>query len=322
MIYKKKINNFLVIAITGPTACGKTNLSLNLSKYLPIEIISVDSGLVYKDLDIGTAKPSKYELKKIPHRLIDIKDASENYSVGEFRHDALISISEIIKNDKIPVLVGGTMLYYQALLNGLSVLPPANIFLRNKILNIVKKIGVVELHNQLKIIDPESAYRIHPNDLQRVLRALEVYFISGKTLSQLRKIVISDFPYSVIKILLLPKDMKSLHKKIEIRFNNMLKIGFQTEVEKLFLRKDLYLNACSIRRIGYFQMWKFLSNHLSYKEMIQQTLFATRKLAKHQMTWLKKWKDAYFIYHEHENCIVDHVLSILRKNLFLKKYFL
>ncbi|WP_367673838.1 tRNA (adenosine(37)-N6)-dimethylallyltransferase MiaA [Buchnera aphidicola] len=296
----------------GPTACGKSNLAIKLRNYLPVDIISVDSGLVYRDLNIGTAKPTKQELIQAPHKLVDIKNAEDNYSAGEFKKEVLIAISEIINNKKIPLLVGGTMLYYKILLEGLTELPSADIKLRKHFIKEAKIIGLSCFHKKLKIIDPVSANRIHPNDLQRVVRALEVYFISGKTLSELTNKKNYFFPYQAIQFSLIPRNILFLHKKIENRFRDMLDLGFQKEVEHLFNRKNLNVNSCSINRIGYFQMWKFLSGNISYKDMIEQSITATRQLAKHQMTWLKKWRNVHYIYNDSTDLSIKKILEIFK----------
>ncbi|HMI77065.1 MAG TPA: tRNA (adenosine(37)-N6)-dimethylallyltransferase MiaA [Buchnera sp. (in: enterobacteria)] len=315
---KKHYKNPLVIFLTGPTAVGKTQLSIELNKYLPINIISVDSGLVYKTLDIGTGKPTKNELLQVPHQLINIKDPTENYSAGEFKKDSLKAIQNSINDNRIPILVGGTMLYFKVLLDGLALLPVSNITLRKKLIKESRSVGSTAIHKKLSLIDPIAANRIHPNDLQRIIRALEVYLISGKTLTELISTTKVDFPYTVLTLVLLPDSNIYLNKKIELRFNNMLDKGFQYEVENLLNRGDLNINLNAIRRIGYVQMWKFLLNDLSYNQMIQQSLSATRQLAKHQMTWLKKWTNAHYINYSNVTQCVHHILMLLKKhcNLF------
>lgn len=306
-------NKPIVIFIMGPTASGKTKLAISLRNYLPVDIISVDSGLIYRDLNIGTAKPTEKELLKAPHKLINIKNSEENYSAGEFKKHALVAISDIINHKRIPLLVGGTMLYYKVLLEGLAPLPSANTELRNHLLKEVKIIGKIALHKKLKEIDPISANRIHPNDLQRVIRALEVFLISGRMLSTLIKKYTYNFPYKVIQFSLIPRNMFSLYENIEYRFRKMLDLGFQKEVECLFNRKNLNINSCSINRIGYYQMWKFLSGDLSYREMIEQSIISTRHLAKHQMTWLKKWNNIHYVYNDDTSLSVDQILNIFKQ---------
>lgn len=306
-------NKPIVIFIMGPTASGKTKVAISLRNYLPVDIISVDSGLIYRDLNIGTAKPTKKELLKAPHKLIDIKNSEENYSAGEFKEHALAAIKDIVNHKRIPLLVGGTMLYYKVLLEGLAPLPSANMELRNHLLKEVKIIGEIALHKKLKEIDPISANRIHPNDLQRVIRALEVFLISGKTLSALIKKSTYNFPYKVIQFSLIPRNMFLLYKNIECRFRKMLDLGFQKEVECLFNRKNLNINSCSINRIGYSQMWKFLSGDLSYREMFEQSITATRHLAKHQMTWLKRWNNIHYVYNDDTSLSVDQILNIFKQ---------
>lgn len=316
-------NNPVVFFLTGPTAVGKTKIVIELSQYAPINIISVDSGLIYKNLDIGTGKPTKNELLQAPHQLINIKDPIESYSVGEFKKDVLKAINHSISAHRIPILVGGTMLYFQSLLNGLASLPESNIKIRENILKKSKLIGIPATYKKLELIDPVAANRIHPNDMQRIIRALEVYFISGKTLTELISKTQVDFPYTVIKLALLPYSNVVLNQNIELRFKNMLERGFQYEVEKLLNRGDLNINLNSIRRIGYIQMWKFLSNDLCYNKMIQQSITATKKLAKHQMTWLKKWTNVHYISNVNIKHVISYILMLIKningfKNGFYK----
>ncbi|WP_222836968.1 tRNA (adenosine(37)-N6)-dimethylallyltransferase MiaA [Buchnera aphidicola] len=273
----------------GPTACGKSQVAINLRKHLPIELISVDSALIYKGMDIGTDKPSIFDLLNHPHRLINIKDPIESYSASEFLNDALSEISDIIKSNKIPCLVGGTMFYYKTLLKGLPILPPSNFKIREYLLQ--KKIEKNFLHEQLLLVDPISAIRIHKNDHQRLLRALEIFYISGKNLTELTNENNYKLPYTVVQFAIIPPNKNWINEKIKLRVKRILNANFQKEVETLFFRGDLSLKLPSIRCIGYRQMWKYLEYKISYRDMFYEIIYATRKLAKHQLTWLNKWKN-------------------------------
>ncbi|KGQ36671.1 tRNA (adenosine(37)-N6)-dimethylallyltransferase MiaA [Gallibacterium genomosp. 1] len=279
----------LALFLMGPTASGKTGLALQLAKKIPCEIISVDSALIYRGMDIGTAKPTTEELAIVPHHLINIKDPAESYSAADFRNDALTLMQKITAKGKIPLLVGGTMLYYKALLEGLSPLPQANAEIRTQIEKQAEQIGWQGLHQQLAVIDPQSAQRIHPNDPQRINRALEVYYLTGKSLTELTEQKGEPLPYQLLQFAITPKERAILHQRIELRFQQMLEQGFQQEVEKLFARKDLHLNLPSIRCVGYRQMWEFLQGKYDFAEMKYRSICATRQLAKRQITWLRGW---------------------------------
>ncbi|XBC39214.1 MAG: tRNA (adenosine(37)-N6)-dimethylallyltransferase MiaA [Buchnera aphidicola (Nurudea shiraii)] len=287
----KKFKRLFVIFLMGPTACGKSMIALKLRKLIPVELISVDSALVYRDMNIGTAKPTKSELLYNPYHLIDIKDPMERYSVSEFQSDALEAIQHVISKDKVPLLVGGTMFYFKVLLEGLPKLPPSNYDVRSYLYSMKNNKNF--LHNKLKEIDVTSSKRIHPNDIQRILRALEIFYISGKTLTELTMSKNYKFPYDVIQFSIIPYSKDWLKKNIYIRFHKMLFLGFQNEVENLLRRGDLHIDLPSIRCVGYRQMWNYLLNSLSYDEMIFQSISATKKLAKNQLTWLKNWKNIY-----------------------------
>ena len=279
----------LALFLMGPTASGKTGLALQLATKIPCEIISVDSALIYRGMDIGTAKPTAEELAIVPHHLIDIKDPAESYSAADFRNDALTLMQQICAKGKIPLLVGGTMLYYKALLEGLSPLPQANAEVRAQIEKQAQQIGWQGLHQQLAVIDPQSAQRIHPNDPQRINRALEVYYLTGKSLTELTEQKGEPLPYRLLQFAIAPQERAVLHQRIELRFQQMLAQGFQQEVEKLFARQDLHLNLPSIRCVGYRQMWEFLQGKYDFAEMKYRSICATRQLAKRQMTWLRGW---------------------------------
>ena len=281
----------LALFLMGPTASGKTELAIRLRQKYPIEIISVDSALIYKGMDIGTAKPDAREQELAPHRLIDILDPSESYSAADFRRDALKEMNDIVAEGKIPLLVGGTMLYYKALLEGLSPLPAADPEIRQQIEKEAIELGWDALHEQLKAIDPVSAERIHPNDPQRLSRALEVYRISGKTLTELTKTKGEPLPFRVKQFAIAPKERAELHRRIELRFEKMVENGFEDEMKALYARKDLHPDLPSIRCVGYRQMWDYLDGNCTLDEAIFRGVCATRQLAKRQITWLRSWDD-------------------------------
>ena len=279
----------LAIFLMGPTASGKTDLAIQLRQQLPVEVISVDSALIYRGMDIGTAKPSKAELALAPHRLIDICDPAESYSAANFRTDSLREMQEISAQGKIPLLVGGTMLYYKALLEGLSPLPSADDKVRSEIEAKAALIGWGGLHQELSKIDPISAQRINPNDSQRINRALEVFYLTGKTLTQLTAQKGEALPYDILQFAIAPEQREVLHLRIEQRFHKMIELGFQQEVEKLYRRSDLNENLPSIRCVGYRQMWEYLRGDYDHDEMVFRGICATRQLAKRQITWLRGW---------------------------------
>ncbi len=283
----------------GPTAAGKTDLAVYLNENIDCEIISVDSAMVYRGMDIGTAKPDKALLAKAPHRLIDICDPVEPYSAALFQEDANAAIKEILNKNKTPILVGGTGLYFRALEQGLADLPDANFGIRARLEAEAAANGWQSLHARLHSIDPEAATRINENDPQRIQRALEVYEITGKTLSTL----ISEeqkqpFPYPIKKIILVPEERSSLHDNVKQRFLQMLKSGLIDEVEALYHRGDLSLALPSMRLVGYRQVWRYLDGECSFDEMQEYAIVATRQLAKRQITWCRsesnaKWYDPY-----------------------------
>ncbi|GLX83894.1 tRNA dimethylallyltransferase [Thalassotalea loyana] len=278
-----------VICLMGPTASGKTALAMELYDALPCEIISVDSALVFKGMDIGTAKPTLAEQGKYPHRLIDLIDPADSYSAAEFCKDALQAIDEVRQSGRIPLLVGGTMMYFKSLIDGISPLPEADPNIRQQIELEANEKGWDALHQELAMIDPESAARIHPNDPQRLTRALEVFRITGNTLTQLTAIKGQRLEGDVLQFAITPKERKTLHERIELRFNQMIEQGFKDEVIKLKARKDLHENLPSIRCVGYRQMWQHLNGDYDFDEMIFKGVCATRQLAKRQLTWLRGW---------------------------------
>ncbi|PVX39896.1 tRNA dimethylallyltransferase [Pasteurella langaaensis DSM 22999] len=278
------------IFLMGPTASGKTDLAIKLRQSLPVEVISVDSALIYKGMDIGTAKPSKAELALAPHRLIDILDPAESYSAMNFREDALREMAEITSQGKIPLLVGGTMLYYKALMDGLSPLPNADEKVRSEIEEKAAKQGWAALHQELMQIDPVAGARINPNDSQRINRALEVFYLTGKSLTELTAQKGESLPYNLLQFAIAPTERSILHERIALRFHKMIELGFKQEVEKLFARTDLHLDLPSIRCVGYRQMWEHLQGDYNLDEAIYRGICATRQLAKRQITWLRGWK--------------------------------
>lgn len=282
------------IFLMGPTASGKTALSVQLAQALNGEIISVDSALVFKNMDIGTAKPSLDERAGIPHHLIDILDPIETFSTGDFRTQALALMDAITSRGKLPILVGGTMLYFNSLFNGLATLPPANADIRTALDHEFIQLGKHALHKRLFDIDPIAAARIHPNDPQRVQRALEVYEISGQPISSFfNPDHVDDIPYQQIKLIIAPSERKVLHNSIAERFDNMLEKGFINEVLDLYQRGDLNITKPSIRAVGYRQAWAYLEGEYDYKTMKEKAIIATRQLAKRQFTWLRKVTDAF-----------------------------
>jgi len=285
----------LILFIMGPTAAGKTNLAIECVEQFGCELISVDSALVYRDMNIGTAKPDAQELARAPHKLIDIIDPAESYSAANFREDALREIKSTLSRGKTPVLVGGTMLYYKALQEGLSELPEADAGVRAQLEADAESYGWQKMHDRLAQIDPVSAQRIHPNDPQRIQRALEVYEISGKTLTEFWRLQSAQaLPYNILKIAFFPEDRDLLKQRISQRFHQMLKLGFIEEVEALRERGDLNLDMPSMRCVGYRQVWEYLDGLSTYDEMTEKAVIATRQLAKRQLTWLRKEKNANF----------------------------
>ena len=297
------------IFLMGPTASGKTALAVQLAQQLETEIISVDSALVYKGMDIGTAKPTAEERKGIPHHLIDILDPAEVFSTGRFRKSALQLMEDITSRGKVPILVGGTMLYFNALFNGLASLPEANAEIRKKLDEELFANGKEAMHARLESIDPVSAKRIHPNDPQRVQRALEVYQLSGKPISQFfAEAQQNQVPYKKIKLIVAPEDRKQLHEKIAQRFKLMIELGLINEVSALYQRGDLNEKMPSIRAVGYRQTWSYLQGEYDLDTLIEKAIIATRQLAKRQFTWLRREQDA-LQYASSENNLSEKVLQ-------------
>lgn len=282
------------IFLMGPTAAGKTDLAIDLVEHLPCEIISVDSAMIYRGMDIGTAKPDASVLARAPHCLIDICDPAEAYSAAQFRSDALREMACITAQGRVPLLVGGTMLYFRALQQGLSALPSAEPAVRARLAAEAQTLGAQHMHARLAAVDPEAARRIHPNDPQRVQRALEVYEITGRSLTALCQAptsVAAALPYRVLKLIVGPRDRQVLHQRIEARFHQMLGNGFLTEVAQLHARGDLDRNLPSMRAVGYRQALAYLDGEVSYAAMVENAITASRQLAKRQLTWLRQQPD-------------------------------
>ncbi len=272
----------------GPTAAGKTDIAVELVRQLGCEIVSVDSALVYRGMDIGTAKPSPELAARAPHRLIDILDPAQSYSAARFRSDALREIADILAAGRIPLLVGGTGLYFRALERGLSHLPRADSALRARLGAEAAALGWPALHARLTTVDPDSAARIHPNDPQRIQRALEVYELSGSTMTELFKASgDQQFPYRAVKLVLAPAERSTLQARIARRFALMLRYGLVDEVARLRAREDLHPGLPSMRAVGYRQVWAYLDGACDYATMADRAVTATRQLAKRQLTWLR-----------------------------------
>lgn len=293
----------------GPTAAGKTDLAVELVRRYPFEIISVDSAMVYRGMDIGTAKPGAEILQTAPHRLIDILDPAEAYSAARFRADARREIEDIRRAGRWPLLVGGTMLYFRALERGLANLPDADAGVRQRLEAEAQAYGWSALHARLASVDPQAAARIHPNDPQRIQRALEVFELTDRTLSALLADS-GEGGLPMLKITLAPPDREVLHARIEQRFHGMLAAGLVAEVQRLFAREDLGPDLPSIRAVGYRQVWNYLQGTLSYEEMIERAIYATRQFAKRQLTWLRGEPELHWISPESGD-IFDSVDKIL-----------
>ncbi|MFT4824966.1 MAG: tRNA dimethylallyltransferase [Halioglobus sp.] len=296
-----------LICLMGPTASGKTDLAIAIAQSMGCELISVDSALVYRGLDIGSAKPDYF------HHLVDIRDPAEVYSAADFLRDANRLADEITARGKIPLLVGGTMLYFKAFLAGLADMPAADLKVRADIEREAAAQGWPEIHRQLEWVDPLAAQRIHPNHSQRLSRALEVYRSSGVTLSQWQSLQggqpLPGDRFQVLQLAICPRDRAELHSRIAARFKIMLADGFLDEVAELQARGDLNLNLPAIRAVGYRQMWSHLNGDLTLEEAVNKGIVATRQLAKRQLTWLRKWPDLEWIYTDHEGNVLETTLS-------------
>ncbi|TCS38331.1 tRNA dimethylallyltransferase [Paucimonas lemoignei] len=294
----------LAVALMGPTASGKTAAALELARRVPAEIISVDSALVYREMDIGTAKPTLQERAGVPHHLIDILDASESYSAMQFRQDALRLVDDIQSRGKLPLLVGGTMLYFKALQDGLDELPQADPALRAQLDREAAELGVPALHARLATLDPETAARLKPNDAQRIQRALEIMMLTGQPMSALlAKAPKTELPFRLLPLALEPSDRSVLHDRIAARFDAMLNApeGLLAEVQKLRARGDLHLGLPSMRCVGYRQAWEYLDGAYDFATMREKGIAATRQLAKRQLTWLRSMPERIVV-----DCLDPH----------------
>jgi len=302
----------LVIALMGPTASGKTAAALEIAQHIPSEIISVDSALVYRGMDIGTAKPSKEEQASVPHHLIDILDPLDSYSVMQFRNDAMRLVADIIRRGRLPLLVGGTMLYFKGLRDGLDALPEADAAVRARLDAEAAVVGMPAMHGKLAQLDPESAARLNPNDSQRIQRALEIIELTGQPMSALlAKAPKTELPFDTLPISLEPSDRSVLHARIATRFDNMLQTGeggLLAEVESLRKRGDLHPGLPSIRCVGYRQAWEYLDGTVDFATMRDKGIAATRQLAKRQITWLRSMPDRIIV-----DCVkADSAADVLR----------
>ena len=289
------------IFIMGPTASGKTDLAIALSKSLPVEIINVDSAQIYRGMDIGTAKPDSQILKLVPHRLISFCDPAQSYSAAQFAIDAKREMVDIVASGRIPLLVGGTMLYFKVLLQGLSDLPEADLNIRQQIQQQADAEGWPSLHSELQRVDPLTASRLHPNHSQRIQRALEVYRITGEPLSDLQAKSQGGIEavYDIHQFALIPEDRQLLNQRIEQRFHSMMEKGLATEVRSLYQRGDLSTDLPAIRAVGYRQLWDYFDGRCDLSEAVEKAIVATRQLAKRQQTWLRSWPHA-------EKIIIDN----------------
>ncbi len=285
-----------VIFLMGPTATGKTHWAIHLAQQLPLDIISVDSTMVYRGLDIGSAKPSKAEQALAPHHLIDCCDPNESYSAGRFCEEALALIQKSHANARIPLLVGGTALYFNLLNQGFDQLPPTDPSIRALVQKDLLALGSIKLHEKLATFDKEMAKKLHPHDQQRISRAVEIYLATGKTMTAWQKEqTLQVLPYKIIPIVLMPLTREELHQRIALRFSNMLKEGFIEEV--VLLRKNPQLHAAlpSMRSVGYRQVWDYLEGAYDINTLKEKGIAATRQLAKRQITWLRRWDAQYWV---------------------------
>lgn len=297
--------------LMGPTASGKTDLAVALAQQGSYEIISVDSALIYRNMDVGTAKPDVELLAKAPHHLINMLDPKESYSAADFRRDALELMADITARGRIPLLVGGTMMYFKMLQQGMASLPTADAAIRQRLLDEAEQFGWVHLHQCLAEVDAVAAQRIKPTDTQRLQRALEVFELTGKPLSYWHQQQAAEaIPYDITAVAIAPTDRAILHERIALRFHLMIENGLVDEVRRLYQRGDLNTAMPSIRAVGYRQVWQYLEGELSYDEMIERGIIATRQLAKRQMTWLKSWDDLHWIDSQSSNPLKD-LLAII-----------
>ncbi len=281
----------VAIFLMGPTAAGKTELALALHEHLPVELISVDSSQVYRGMDVGTAKPTPAQLARAAHRLIDIRDPTESYSAAEFRADAFHEMQDIWRSGRIPLLVGGSMLYFHALEYGLSLLPSADATVRRTLEEEARRVGWPKLHRRLRTLDPQAAQRIHPHDAQRIQRALEIIELTGRPATywytQAPRVTL---PCRLIRLGICPQQRSELHERIRVRFKRMLSQGLVAEVERLRDRDDIRPELSSMRTVGYRQVWEYLTGQVNYNQMAERGVIATRQLAKRQLTWLRSYR--------------------------------
>jgi tRNA dimethylallyltransferase len=304
----------LAVFLMGPTAAGKTDAAVALHERLGCELISVDSAMVYRGMDIGSAKPSALELKRAPHRLIDIRDPASPYSAADFRQDALSEMRQISAAGKVPLLVGGTMLYFKQLVEGVANLPAASPAIRAHLEQRWREEGLFALHRTLVEVDPAAGQRIHPNDPQRTLRALEVYYASGRPMSELwAEQEAKPFPWRVLSVALAPEDRGVLHQRIAQRFALMLEEGLIDEVAGLKQRSDLHLGLPAMKSVGYRQVWEYLDGQLDHAALVERGIIATRQLAKRQLTWLRRWKALHWVDSQQAHAL-DNVLKLVRES--------
>tara|TARA_B100001093_G_scaffold515784_1_gene592969 strand:+ start:7300 stop:8214 length:915 start_codon:yes stop_codon:yes gene_type:complete len=280
----------------GPTASGKTQLACDLAAHYPCQIVSVDSAMVYRGMDIGSAKPSRKELMQFPHRLIDLCEPTEAYSVGRFYTDVISAIEDIFAAGDVPLLVGGTMQYFHRLQQGLAKLPQSDLGIRQDLERRMLVEGAPALHQQLAVYDPIAAERIHPNDSQRVQRALEIYYSSGQSMTDwLARDQAPAFPYQFVNAVMWPDDRAWLHQRIEQRFDLMLRQGLIEEVQAFYHQPEMHADLPSMRCVGYRQVWGYCDGHYSEATLRDKGVIATRQLAKRQITWLRSWPDAVYL---------------------------
>lgn len=302
------------IFLMGPTAAGKTDTAIALHERLGHELISVDSAMVYRGMDIGSAKPSAAELARAPHRLIDIRDPADPYSAADFRDDALCQMRQISAAGNVPLLVGGTMLYFKRLVEGVANLPAADPAIRQQLKAQRDAEGLISLHKTLAEVDAVSAQRIHPNDPQRLMRALEVFYASGRPMSELwAEQQQETFPWRVLSIALAPSDRSLLHRRIEKRFELMLNEGLINEVDALKKRDDLHLGLPAMKSVGYRQVWEYLEGEYEYTTLVERGVIATRQLAKRQLTWLRSWPALNWVDSQQPDAL-DKVLKLVRES--------
>ncbi len=301
-----------IFCLAGPTAVGKSSLGMALAAELPIEIVSVDSAQVYRGMDIGTAKPSVDDQQAVPHHLLDCCHPATAFSAGDFVIAAQQAIAAIKARQRIPLLVGGTMLYYRALIEGFSALPIAQPEIRAELAAQAEKVGWGVLHARLEAIDPAAFARIHPHDKQRISRALEVYMATGKALSEHAPVTASD--YNAVMFAVLPQERSVLHQRIAQRLDMMFEQGFVTEVQALYEKDDLHADLPAMRSVGYRQVWSYLAGEIDYATMRNKALFATRQLAKRQLTWLRHQTEAAKVFLE-DSRAYDQVISKMQSHL-------